>query len=266
MATVNDHEGPRCGSAAAAAQGRRARARHDRAVARDVHERARHVDRQRVDPRDRRRSRRVARSGHVGHYVVRRRQRDFAAVDGMARAALRAGPTVRRFRASCSSIASFLCGLAPSLGALIVFRVIQGAVAGPMIPLSQSLLLSSYPKERAGSALAMWAITTLVAPVVGPLLGGWITDNIAWPWIFYINIPVGLAAAAVSVDHLPQARDAHGQARRSTASGSGCSCCGSARCRSCSTRARISTGSARRRSWCSRSPPSSASRYSSYGN
>ncbi len=78
-----------------------------------------------------------------------------------------------------------------------MFRVIQGAVAGPMIPLSQSLLLSSYPKERAGTALAMWAITTLVAPVVGPLLGGWITDNIAWPWIFYINVPVGIVSAMV---------------------------------------------------------------------
>jgi DHA2 family multidrug resistance protein len=95
-------------------------------------------------------------------------------------------------------LASFLCGLAPSLGLLILFRVIQGAVAGPMIPLSQSLLLSSYPKEKSGTALAMWAITTLVAPVVGPLLGGWITDNISWPWIFYINVPVGLGAAAVT--------------------------------------------------------------------
>jgi DHA2 family multidrug resistance protein len=95
-------------------------------------------------------------------------------------------------------ISSFLCALAPSLGLLILFRVIQGAVAGPMIPLSQSLLLSSYRKERAGTALAMWSITTLVAPVVGPLLGGWITDNISWPWIFYINIPIGIAAAAVT--------------------------------------------------------------------
>src|SRR5690242_18983852 len=95
-------------------------------------------------------------------------------------------------------IALFLCGLAPSIEFLILFRVIQGAVAGPMIPLSQSLLLSSYPKEKAGSALALWAMTTLVAPVVGPLLGGWITDNISWPWIIYINIPVGLGAAAVT--------------------------------------------------------------------
>src|SRR6267142_4311884 len=95
-------------------------------------------------------------------------------------------------------LASLACGLAPSIELLILFRVIQGAVAGPMIPLSQTLLLASYPKEKAGTALAMWAITTLVAPVVGPLLGGWITDNIAWPWIFYINVPVGIAAVAVT--------------------------------------------------------------------
>jgi MFS transporter, DHA2 family, multidrug resistance protein len=95
-------------------------------------------------------------------------------------------------------VASILCALAPTLGLLVLFRVVQGAVAGPMIPLSQSLLLSSYPKEKAGSALGLWAITTLVAPVVGPVLGGWITDNISWPWIFYINVPVGVAAAAVT--------------------------------------------------------------------
>jgi DHA2 family multidrug resistance protein len=96
-------------------------------------------------------------------------------------------------------IASFLCGLAPSLPFLNFFRVLQGAVAGPMIPLSQSLLLASYPKSRAGMALAMWAMTTLIAPVAGPLLGGWITDNISWPWIFYINVPVGIGAALVTL-------------------------------------------------------------------
>ena len=107
---------------------------------------------------------------------------------------------VRLFTASVLLfiIASLACGLAPSIEMLILFRVIQGLVAGPMIPLSQTLLLSSYPKEKAGVALAMWSITTLVAPVVGPLLGGWLTDNFSWPWIFYINVPVGLAAAAVT--------------------------------------------------------------------
>ncbi|MGZ5714449.1 MAG: DHA2 family efflux MFS transporter permease subunit [Caldimonas sp.] len=95
-------------------------------------------------------------------------------------------------------IASWLCGLAPNIGMLIAFRVLQGFVAGPMIPLSQTLLLSSYPRAKAGSAMAMWAITVLVAPVAGPLLGGWVTDNISWPWIFYINIPVGLVAAAIT--------------------------------------------------------------------
>ncbi len=107
---------------------------------------------------------------------------------------------VRLFTASIAlfSIASLMCGLATSLQELIAFRVIQGAVAGPMIPLSQALLLSSYPKAKAGMALAIWSMTTLVAPVMGPLLGGWITDNISWPWIFYINIPVGAFAAVVT--------------------------------------------------------------------
>ncbi|RZI56820.1 MAG: DHA2 family efflux MFS transporter permease subunit [Rubrivivax sp.] len=95
-------------------------------------------------------------------------------------------------------LASWLCGFAHSLEMLVAARVFQGLVAGPMIPLSQTLLLSSYPKHKAGTALALWGMTTLVAPVVGPLLGGWITDNVTWPWIFYINVPVGLFAAGLT--------------------------------------------------------------------
>ncbi len=107
---------------------------------------------------------------------------------------------VRLFTASVLLfvVASWLCGLAPNIETLIAFRVLQGLVAGPMIPLSQTLLLASYPRAKAGMAMAMWAMTVLVAPVVGPLLGGWITDNISWPWIFYINIPVGLLSAAIT--------------------------------------------------------------------
>ena len=107
---------------------------------------------------------------------------------------------VRLFTASVLLfvIASWLCGLSPNIETLIGFRVLQGFVAGPMIPLSQTLLLASYPPAKAGTALATWAMTVLVAPVAGPLLGGWITDNISWPWIFYINIPVGLVAASMT--------------------------------------------------------------------
>lgn len=93
--------------------------------------------------------------------------------------------------------ASFLCGAAWSLSSLIAFRVLQGAVSGPMIPGSQALLISLFPPDKKGAALAVWSMTTLVAPIFGPILGGYISDNYSWPWIFYMNVPVGLFCAAV---------------------------------------------------------------------
>lgn len=94
-------------------------------------------------------------------------------------------------------ISSALCGIAPNLSVLLAARVLQGVAAGPLIPLSQALLLTTFPKEKSGSALSLWAMTATVGPIAGPALGGWITDSYSWSWIFYINVPVGLFAAAV---------------------------------------------------------------------
>jgi DHA2 family multidrug resistance protein len=88
--------------------------------------------------------------------------------------------------------ASFLCGISWNLPSLIIFRILQGACSGPMIPGSQSLLIMIFPPHRRGTALAIWSMTTLVAPIAGPILGGYISDNYSWPWIFLINLPVGL--------------------------------------------------------------------------
>ncbi|MBM5584932.1 DHA2 family efflux MFS transporter permease subunit [Burkholderia pseudomallei] len=93
---------------------------------------------------------------------------------------------------------SWLCGVAPNLLVLLAARVLQGAVAGPLIPLSQAILLGSYPKEKSSTALALWSMTATVGPIAGPALGGWITDSYSWSWIFYINIPVGLFAAGIT--------------------------------------------------------------------
>ncbi len=95
-------------------------------------------------------------------------------------------------------LASWLCGIAPNLPTLLGARILQGVVAGPLAPLSQALLLGSWPKQKSSTALALWSMTALVGPIAGPSLGGWITYDYNWSWIFYINIPVGLFAAAVT--------------------------------------------------------------------
>ena len=95
------------------------------------------------------------------------------------------------------TLASFLCGIAWSLQSLIVFRIIQGAVSGPMMPGSQALLISVFPSDKRSTALGVWSMTTLVGPVMGPILGGYISDNYHWSWIFLINVPFGIFTALV---------------------------------------------------------------------
>lgn len=88
--------------------------------------------------------------------------------------------------------ASFMCGLAPNLATLIIFRVVQGACGGTMQPLSQAIMLEAFPPEERGKAMAAWAVCIVTAPILGPVIGGWLTDTYSWRWIFYINIPVGI--------------------------------------------------------------------------
>lgn len=109
--------------------------------------------------------------------------------------------TVRWFLISIFGFGLFslLCGISRTLDALILFRVLQGLAGGPLMPLSQILLLRIFPKEKAGIGLAIWAMTTTTAPILGPILGGLISDNWTWPWIFFINLPVvGLCAFGVA--------------------------------------------------------------------
>jgi len=103
----------------------------------------------------------------------------------------------KRFLMTCIvlfTLASLLCGAAPNLAALIFFRIIQGAAGGALIPISQAILMETFPPNQRGMAMAIFGIGAMFGPIVGPALGGWITDNLNWRWIFYINLPIGLIA------------------------------------------------------------------------
>jgi DHA2 family multidrug resistance protein len=103
----------------------------------------------------------------------------------------------KRFFMTCLvifTLSSLLCGIAPSLGAIILFRVLQGAGGGGLQPMAQAILADSFPPRQRGLAFALYGITTVMAPTIGPTLGGWITDQYSWRWIFFINLPVGILA------------------------------------------------------------------------
>jgi len=96
------------------------------------------------------------------------------------------------------TVSSFLCGLAPTLGTLILFRILQGATGGALQPLSQAVLLEAFPPQDRGKAMGFWGLGIVVAPILGPVLGGWLTDSYSWRWVFYINIPVGIASIVMT--------------------------------------------------------------------
>ncbi len=96
------------------------------------------------------------------------------------------------------TISSLLCGLAPNLPMLVAFRLLQGATGGAMQPLSQAVLLEAFPPHERGKAMGFWGLGIVVAPILGPVLGGWLTDTYSWRWVFYINLPVGIASLVMT--------------------------------------------------------------------
>jgi MFS transporter, DHA2 family, multidrug resistance protein len=102
------------------------------------------------------------------------------------------------------TVASMLCGMAQSLVQIVLFRILQGMFGAALVPLSQSVLLDVYPKERQGFAMAMWGIAVMVGPVLGPVLGGWLTESYTWRWVFYINLPIGALTFLGIITFLPE--------------------------------------------------------------
>ena len=96
------------------------------------------------------------------------------------------------------TISSFLCGIAPNLGLLIAFRILQGATGGALQPLSQAILLESFQPHERGKAMGFWGLGIVVAPILGPVVGGWLTETYSWRWVFYINLPVGIASIVMT--------------------------------------------------------------------
>jgi DHA2 family multidrug resistance protein len=116
----------------------------------------------------------------------------------------------RRFFFLCTLTfvgSSLLAGIAPSLEVLVAARVLQGLGGGPLLPLSQAILMEIFPPRERGTAMAIWGLGVMFAPIFGPTLGGWITDNYSWRWIFYLNLPIGALALLVAWLHLPEPRE-----------------------------------------------------------
>ena len=144
------------------------------------------------------------------------------------------------------TLASMLCGMAESLTQIVAFRLLQGAFGAAMIPLSQTVLLTIYPKERHGFAMALFGIGVVVGPVLGPVLGGWLTENYTWRYVFYINGPLGIIGILGMMMFLPESPGVH--CRNSTGLALALLAWQLVHCKFCWTAARSRIGSVRAKS------------------
>ncbi|HKQ64497.1 MAG TPA: DHA2 family efflux MFS transporter permease subunit, partial [Methylomirabilota bacterium] len=112
------------------------------------------------------------------------------------------------------TITSAVCGAAPSLIVIVLMRFLQGLAGGPLVPLSQATMMETFPGSQRGMAMAIWGIGIMFAPIIGPTLGGWITDNWSWRWVFYINVPVGVAAVVMAWLFVPDSTTERRAVRR----------------------------------------------------
>jgi DHA2 family multidrug resistance protein len=142
------------------------------------------------------------------------------------------------------TLSSVLCGLAPSLPFLIFFRVVQGITGGGLQPLSQSVMLEEFPGRERGKGMAFWSLGIIAAPVLGPTLGGWITDNYSWRWVFYINLPIGIISLILISLFIYDPAYIKRGTMRFDAWGMGMLASGWEPCRSCWIKGRKTTGSA----------------------
>jgi len=138
--------------------------------------------------------------------------------------------------------ASFLCGLSVNLPMLIVCRIIQGMTGGVMQPISQAIMLEAFPPRERGKAMAFFGIGIVVAPIIGPVLGGWLTDAYSWRWVFYVNIPFGALSLFMTSSFIFDPHYIRRASARIDSWGSACWRSASARCRSGWTRGSVKTG------------------------
>ena len=217
----------------------------------------RHQHRERGHPAHDGEPRRHARGGGVGQHRLHRGQRDRPAAHTVAGSARFGRRNYYTGSIMLFTVASFFCGNAQRLEALVFWRVIQGIGGGALISTAQAILFDVFPLSERGTSTAIFGMGVMVGPTLGPTLGGWITDNYSWPWIFYINIPLGILAAYLTWSYVPEPK--YKVQADPAWTGWGCSSSSSAseRCRSCSSAASRRTGSSRVRSSSRRSSPCS---------